>query len=194
MGYALRFGPGNRPRLTRHLLRSAAARQGAGEIIRKSARALRSAMSTWKWFLCALLASGPSTVPKMPHAARWAARRNWALPVRGSAAGRAGWTASPCCLGPPRRFALVNPRAVGAGRSRDLHGDARHVDGDAGAERLLAWQRAPAPRPAGCHSSAWLRQPRLRLLAASGQRQPAPRSRGRSDPNRQPPWSSAPWR
>ena len=31
-------------------------------------RPLRSAMSTWKWFLWALLASGPSTVPKILQA------------------------------------------------------------------------------------------------------------------------------
>ena len=41
-------------------------------------------MSTWKWFLCAWLASGPSTVPKMLQAALCTARRKTALPVIGS--------------------------------------------------------------------------------------------------------------
>ena len=99
-------------------------------------RTLRSAMSTWKWFLCALLASGPSTVPNTPHAARCAARRNWALPVRGSTAGKAGLDGVALLFGPAQAVRPGQSKSRGSGGSWDLHGNARQVDPDAGTERL----------------------------------------------------------
>ena len=54
----------------------------------QNAPVVRSAMSTWKWLRWALLASGPSTVPKMRQAEACACRRKSVL--RGSGNGACG--------------------------------------------------------------------------------------------------------
>ena len=119
-------------------------------------------------------------------------RRNWALPVKGSAAG-AGLAASPCVWARPGGWAasIQAPWAHQvAGIWTDMPGTSMAMLGRSG---LLGGDRQQAVSGAGWnrHSSAWPQQRRLRLPAASGPRQPAPRSRGPSDPNRPPPWSFA---
>ena len=142
-------------------------RQGKGgdALLADNAALERSAMSTWKWFLWALLASGPSTVPKIVQAARCTPRRKSMLPSwqRGrlpSARARLGF-------GPPRRAGREQAQGGRLGRRCGYCCDARDGDGDARAERNRRGCTARGPPQPSSLQSPWSAALALAAAAAA---------------------------